>query len=58
MKDDFAFWTVDDEEVVTSGLGPEVSQGDYVSFDYFMTIAHRTTRRFSNASGPSSGRTR
>ena len=33
MKDDFAFWTVDDEEVVTSGLGPEVSPGDYVSFD-------------------------
>lgn len=40
MKDDFTFWTVDDEEVVTSGLGPEVSAGDYVSFDYFMSIEH------------------
>jgi urea transport system substrate-binding protein len=38
MKDDFILWTVDDEEVVTSGLGPEVSGGDYVSFDYFMSI--------------------
>jgi urea transport system substrate-binding protein len=46
MKDDFAFWTVDDEEVVTSGLGPEVSQGDYVSFDYFMTIEHPNNKAF------------
>ena len=46
MKDDFAFWTVDDEEVVTSGLGPEVSHGDYVSFDYFMTIAHPNNKAF------------
>lgn len=40
MKDDFTLWTVDDEEVVTTGLGPEVSGGDYVSFDYFMSIKH------------------
>jgi urea transport system substrate-binding protein len=46
MKDDFAFWTVDDEEVVTSGLGPEVSQGDYVSFDYFMTIEQPNNKAF------------
>jgi len=46
MKDDFAFWTVDDEEVVTSGLGPEVSQGDYVSFDYFMTIEQPNNKGF------------
>jgi urea transport system substrate-binding protein len=46
MKEDFAFWTVDDEEVVTSGLGPDVSQGDYVSFDYFMTIAHPNNQAF------------
>jgi urea transport system substrate-binding protein len=46
MKDDFTFWTVDDEEVVTSGLGPEVSQGDYVSFDYFMTIEHPNNKAF------------
>ncbi|MBX5453060.1 MAG: substrate-binding protein [Acidobacteriia bacterium] len=38
MNKDFTLWTVDDEEVVTSGLGPEVSAGAYVSFDYFMTI--------------------
>ncbi len=46
MKDDFTFWTVDDEEVVTSGLGPEVSEGDYVSFDYFMTIEHPNNKSF------------
>jgi urea transport system substrate-binding protein len=46
MKDHFAFWTVDDEEVVTSGLGPDVSQGDYVSFDYFMTIAQPNNKAF------------
>jgi urea transport system substrate-binding protein len=38
MNKDFILWTVDDEEVVTSGLGPDVSEGAYVSFDYFMTI--------------------
>src|SRR3546814_15835996 len=32
--------TVDDEEVVTSGLGPDVSANTYVSFDYFMSIKH------------------
>ncbi|HQT73268.1 MAG TPA: substrate-binding protein [Acidiphilium sp.] len=38
MKKDFTLWTVDDEEVVTSALGPEASAGTYVSFDYFMSI--------------------
>ena len=46
MKDDFALWTVDDEEVVTSGLGPEVSANDYVSFDYFMSIKHPNNAGF------------
>jgi urea transport system substrate-binding protein len=46
MKDDFTFWTVDDEEVVTSGLGPEVSAEGYVSFDYFMTIEHPNNKAF------------
>ena len=46
MKDDFALWTVDDEEVVTSGLGPEVSQGDYVSFDYFMSVEQPNNKAF------------
>ena len=44
MKDDFIFWTVDDEEVVTSG--GRKSQGDYVSFDYFMTIEHPNNKAF------------
>jgi urea transport system substrate-binding protein len=38
MQKDFVLWTVDDEEVVTSGLGPAVSANTYVSFDYFMSI--------------------
>jgi len=46
MKDDFALWTVDDEEVVTTGLGPDVSGGDYVSFDYFMSIKHPNNAPF------------
>jgi len=46
MKDDFVLWTVDDEEVVTTGLGPEVSRGDFVSFDYFMTIEHPNNEAF------------
>jgi urea transport system substrate-binding protein len=46
MSKDFAFWTVDDEEVVTSGLGPKASAGGYVSFDYFMSIAHPNNKTF------------
>jgi len=46
MSEDFAYWTVDDEEVVTSGLGPEVSAGHYVSFDYFMSIGHANNKTF------------
>jgi urea transport system substrate-binding protein len=46
MKGDFAFWTVDDEEVVTTGLGPKVSGGGYVSFDYFMSIEHPNNAPF------------
>jgi len=46
MKDDFVLWTVDDEEVVTTGLGPKVSGGDYVSFDYFMSIKHPNNAPF------------
>jgi len=46
MSKDFTLWTVDDEEVVTSGLGPEVSAGTYVSFDYFMTISHPNNKAF------------
>lgn len=46
MKDDFILWTVDDEEVVTSGLGPKVSANDYVSFDYFMSIDHPNNAAF------------
>jgi urea transport system substrate-binding protein len=46
MSKDFTLWTVDDEEVVTSGLGPEVSAAAYVSFDYFMTISHPNNKIF------------
>lgn len=46
MSKDFVYWTVDDEEVVTSGLGPEVSAGHYVSFDYFMSISHPNNKTF------------
>jgi urea transport system substrate-binding protein len=46
MKKDFLLWTVDDEEVVTSGLGPDVSAGDYVSFDYFMSIENPNNTAF------------
>ena len=46
MNKDFVIWTVDDEEVVTSGLGPDASEGTYVSFDYFMTIEHPNNKAF------------
>jgi urea transport system substrate-binding protein len=46
MSKDFTYWTVDDEEVVTSGLGPDVSAGHFVSFDYFMTISHPNNKAF------------
>ena len=46
MSKDFTLWTVDDEEVVTSGLGAEVSAGTYVSFDYFMSIQHPNNKTF------------
>ena len=46
MSKDITLWTVDDEEVVTSGLGPEVSAGAYVSFDYFMTIDQPNNKAF------------
>lgn len=38
MNKDFAIWSLAAEEVVTAGLGPEVSAGAYSSFDYFMTL--------------------
>jgi len=46
MHKDFTLWTVDDEEVVTSGLGPNVAAGDYVSFDYFMAIKTANNAKF------------
>lgn len=49
MNKDIAIWTVDDEEVVTSGLGPEVSAGTYVSFDYFMSIGTPNNKVFLEA---------
>lgn len=49
MNEDFTLWTVDDEEVVTSGLGPGNSAGTYVSFDYFMSIDHPNNKTFLDA---------
>jgi urea transport system substrate-binding protein len=49
MNKDIAIWTVDDEEVVTSGLGPDVSAGTYVSFDYFMSINTPNNKAFLEA---------
>ena len=49
MNKDIAIWTVDDEEVVTSGLGPDVSAGTYVSFDYFMSIDTPNNKAFLEA---------
>ncbi len=46
MTKDIVIWTVDDEEVVTSGLGAEVSAGTYVSFDYFMSIDTPNNKTF------------
>jgi len=46
MQKDFVIWTVDDEEVVTSGLGPKVSANTYVSFDYFMSIDTPNNKAF------------
>lgn len=46
MQKDFVIWTVDDEEVVTSGLGPAVSANAYVSFDYFMSIDTPNNKAF------------
>jgi len=46
MNKNFTLWTVDDEEVVTSGLGPTDSAGAYVSFDYFMTIKSPNNEAF------------
>ncbi len=46
MNKDIVIWTVDDEEVVTSGLGAEVSAGTYVSFDYFMSIDTPNNKTF------------
>jgi urea transport system substrate-binding protein len=46
MKKDFVVWTVDDEEAATSGIGPDATAGDYVSFDYFWSIDTPNNRQF------------
>lgn len=46
MKDDFVVWTVDDEEAATSGIGPDASEGGYVSFDYFWSIDTPNNEKF------------
>ncbi|MGH7069716.1 MAG: substrate-binding protein [Acetobacteraceae bacterium] len=46
MNKDFAIWSLAAEEVVTSGLGPQVSAGGYSSFDYFMTLKVPSNQAF------------
>ena len=46
MKDDFVVWTVDDEEAATSGIGPDATEGDYVSFDYFWSLETPNNKQF------------
>ena len=43
---DHVIWTVGDEEFLTTALGPDVSAGDYASFDYFMSIKHPNNKKF------------
>jgi urea transport system substrate-binding protein len=38
MKSDYTYWTMNDEEFTTQGIGPEASAGTYQSFDYFQMI--------------------
>ncbi len=46
MRQDIVLWSLDDEELVTSRIGPEASAGDYATFDYFMSIAHPNNEAF------------
>ena len=46
MKKDLVVWTVDDEEAATSGIGPDATEGDYVSFDYFWSIETPNNKTF------------
>ncbi len=46
MRKDMVLWSVDDEEIVTSRIGPEASAGDFASFDYFMSITHPNNEAF------------
>jgi urea transport system substrate-binding protein len=38
MKEDYTYWTMNDEEFTTNGIGTEASAGTYQSFDYFQMI--------------------
>lgn len=46
MNKDFPIWSLAAEEVLTSGLGPEVSAGGYSSFDYFMSLKLPSNQSF------------
>ncbi|GAA0234529.1 substrate-binding protein [Cryptosporangium japonicum] len=48
-KKDLVVWTVDDEEAATTGVGPDATAGDYVSFDYFWSIDTPNNRKFRAA---------
>lgn len=46
MKDDYALWTLGDEELATQALGPDVASGTYVTFDYFMSLEGENNQSF------------
>lgn len=46
LADSSVLWSVDDEEVITAGLGPEAAAGDYASFDYFMGLENPNNKEF------------
>lgn len=46
MRKHMVLWSLNDEEIVTTKIGPEASAGDYAAFDYFMSIAHPNNEAF------------
>lgn len=45
LKEDYTYWTMNDEEFTTEGLGPEASAGTYQSFDYWHTLDTEVNNR-------------
>lgn len=49
MKEDYTYWSMNDEEFTTEGIGPEASAGTYQSFDYFHMIDTEVNNQLINA---------